>query len=70
MIQVGKLYEVTHSRKGQFALRVTEVTGGWVTGIVHRGHLLAAMKAGVGQEVVILESLAEWKELATEEASL
>ncbi len=63
MIEVGKVYEVTHKRKGQFALRVTQLNSGWITGVIHRGHAKAALKAGVGQEVVIQETLATWKEL-------
>jgi hypothetical protein len=33
-IQIGKIYNVAHSRKGKFTMRITSISGEWITGII------------------------------------
>jgi hypothetical protein len=58
--KVGTVYEVRHSRKGQFALRVTRVDGEWLTGVVVEGAARAALSynvRGKGEKITIRDSL-------------
>jgi hypothetical protein len=42
-IEVGKVYEVSHSRKGEFQMRVVSVSGEWVEGVVTNGRANAML---------------------------
>lgn len=48
--EVGKEYEVRHSRKGTFRIRVTAIRGEWVDGEVIDGVAKAVMRYNVAEE--------------------
>lgn len=45
--EVGKTYEVRHSRKGAFSIRVTDVSALWCTGVIVDGVASAVMSCNV-----------------------
>ena len=54
--EVGKVYEVRHSRKGTFTIRCTGLAGQWLNGVVTSGVAKAAMTYNVryeGEEISI-----------------
>ena len=56
---VGQEYEVRHSRKGTFCMKVTKVEGEWISGTVISGVAKAMMSynvAKVGESVTIRDS--------------
>lgn len=58
--EVGKIYDVRHSRKGNFTLEVTGVDGEWVTGRIVRGVAGAMMRYNVreaGDEITVRASM-------------
>lgn len=58
--QKGRLYEVNHSRKGTFKMRVLGVTREWVTGVIVEGRAQAFLDYNVkeeGEEVTVRDSL-------------
>lgn len=48
IIEVGKTYNVNHSRKGKFTFKVSEINGEWATGKVVDGHTIAISGSGSG----------------------
>lgn len=42
-LEVGKVYDCHHSRKGTFRMRVDSIDGEWISGIVADGVAEAAM---------------------------
>lgn len=37
-MEIGKTYNVTHCRKGNFTVQVISETDAWVTGVITDGH--------------------------------
>lgn len=61
--EVGKEYEVRHSRKGTFQMRVTEVNGPWAKGLITSGVARAIMRDNVreeGEHVTVRDTLSYW----------
>lgn len=59
-LQEGKVYEVTHSRKGTFRLRLTGIGAEWLRGTVVAGMahaLLPENRVAVGEVVDMKRSL-------------
>jgi hypothetical protein len=58
-IKVGKTYLVNSSRKGIFAMRVTQIDEEWATGIVTGGKAKAMLdynEREIGEEVTVRRS--------------
>ncbi len=73
LLQAGKTYLVDHVRKGQFSLRITEVGGDWVVGVVVAGtarHISSenVWVGGVGTKLTIRIALAHFTEVEKEKA--
>lgn len=54
--EVGKIYHITHSRKGKIALQVTSQDETWVTGIITAGVANAILDYNVkiqGEEITL-----------------
>ena len=63
---IGKLYNVNHSRKGKFTMRVTGIRGEWIDGIMVDSMARAAMSYNEkysGDEITVRDSLATFSEL-------
>ena len=63
-LEIGKTYDVTHSRKGTFALRVQSQDDEWVTGIILDGKANAMMdynKKLPGEEITIRKSFCKFE---------
>lgn len=59
-IEIGKIYEVRHSRKGTFTLEITKLNGEWITGKIVTGVAKAMMSYNVrdeGEEITIRGSM-------------
>lgn len=59
IMEVGKTYLVSHSRKGRFTFQVTEINEIWVTGIIVEGVADAIMEYNVkveGEEITVRAS--------------
>lgn len=57
--EIGKTYRISHSRKGIFSLRVTEVCDEWLSGIVVDGRAKAMMyynEKGEGEPITMRKS--------------
>ena len=55
-LAVGNTYKVAHSRKGRFILRVTAVSGEFVTGVIVSGVAVAMLEYNArssGEEITI-----------------
>jgi len=53
---VGQLYDVRHSRKGNFRMRATALHGEWLMGVIETGVAKAVMSynvRGEGDEVTV-----------------
>lgn len=46
-LEIGAEYEVRHSRKGTFAMRVDKVNGEWISGVIVSGVANALMSYNV-----------------------
>lgn len=58
--EIGKVYEVRHSRKGNFVMRATKVSDEWLTGVILDGVAGAIMEDNVrdeGEEVSVRNTL-------------
>lgn len=58
--EVGKTYEVRHSRKGTFVMTVTALDGIWLTGTIVDGISKALLDYNVretGEEIAVRNSL-------------
>lgn len=65
-VQVGKTYDVNHSRKGRFRLKVLGINGEWITGQMVSGKtktLLPENSAEAGETVTVREQLATFTEV-------
>jgi hypothetical protein len=63
---IGKLYKVTHSRKGMFTMRVTAINGEWISGVVGDSVAKAVMEYNVkysGDEITVRDSHCSFTEL-------
>lgn len=59
-IEVGKTYNVNHSRKGKFTLQVTSVGDEWIDGIIVAGMAKAIMSYNEvykGEKITVRRSL-------------
>jgi hypothetical protein len=65
-------YSVTHSRKGKFSMRVNNVSGEWISGVITRGTnaraLLTYNEKEDGDEITIRESLSSFTPIKIEHA--
>ena len=64
-MEIGKNYKVSHSRKGVFEMKVNDVSGEWVTGIITSGYADAICdhnEVWEGEEITIRISLASFIE--------
>lgn len=58
-LEVGKVYECRHARKGVFKMRIASVTGEWIEGVIVSGRADAAMSYNVcdtGETVTVRDS--------------
>lgn len=58
-MEVGKIYKVTHSRKGSFSLKVVAINDEWIEGVIYNGVAGAMMEYNVkleGEEITVRES--------------
>ncbi len=65
IVEVGKVYEVSHNRKGDFQMRVQSVSDGWVSGIVTNGRanaLLSYNEKHAGQSITVRASFCKFTE--------
>ena len=63
---IGKIYNVAHSRKGKFTMRVTAINGEWISGIVIDSTAKAIMSYNVkysGDEITIRDCLCHLTEV-------
>lgn len=70
-IEVGKTYDVRHSRKGRFTMRVTDVRSYWISGeiVAGRAHYLSQQNQGegfVGDAITISSHFATFEEVQDE----
>lgn len=59
-VEIGKIYNVNHNRKGKFVCQVTEVNGEWITGTIIEGmaHALCDYNEKFeGEEITMRDSL-------------
>ena len=59
MIEVGKVYNVSHSRKGKFTMRILSIDGEWVKGVVVDNVAKAMMDYNLkysGDDITVRES--------------
>ena len=64
IIKVGKIYKVTHERKGKFSLFVEDVDDTWVHGTVVKGQagaLLSYNVVNVGEEIRIRREFCDFE---------
>lgn len=64
---IGASYDVVHTRKGRFRLRVTSVGDPWVTGVIEKGTAGAMLDYNVreeGEEITIRFSFAAFEPVA------
>lgn len=55
-LKFGEIYEVRHSRKGRFRLKITRLDGEWITGQIVSGVAKALLRYNVreeGEEITI-----------------
>ena len=65
--EIGKTYDVNHSRKGKFRIRVTAVTETWVEGEILHGVAGAIMDyntRGAGEKITVRIEFATFTEVA------
>lgn len=65
ILEIGKTYDVTHSRQGKFKMKVTSLDSEFCTGVVTDGYtqtLLADNERGEGEEITIRISFCTFKE--------
>ena len=58
-LEIGKEYEVRHSRKGTFSIKVTALNDEWITGKITKGIAEAIMSYNVayeGEEITIRDT--------------
>lgn len=49
-LKVGDYYEVRHQRKGNFIMRITDLRGEWIEGVITEGVATALMSYNVKRE--------------------
>lgn len=49
VLEIGKEYDITHSRKGSFHFKISNVRGEWATGVITDGQAKAYMDYNVGR---------------------
>ena len=57
---IGQTYIVNHTRKGKFAMRVTEQDDEWIVGVIVSGTANALIRdnvRGKGEEITVRKSL-------------
>lgn len=63
---VGKEYEVTHSRKGKFYMRINDIDNTWVHGVITGGRAGAMLEYNErfeGEEITVRKSFCKFKEI-------
>ena len=66
MVEVGKIYNVAHSRKGKFTMQVKSISGEWVSGVVVDSVAKAIMDYNFkysGDEITVRDSHCNFSEL-------
>lgn len=66
--QAGKTYTVKHSRKGTFTMRVLDVAGEWVHGVIVAGRANAMLEYNereTGEDITVRDSLCHFTEVVT-----
>ena len=66
-IEVGKEYEVNHSRKGKFRLLASSVSEEWISGTISKGKagaLLSYNEVEQGEEITIRRSHSRFTEVS------
>ena len=69
-IEVGKIYNVMHNRKGTFRLLITETSGEWVCGQIVAGTAGAMLDCNVkevGEMITVRESFCTFREITDHE---
>jgi hypothetical protein len=65
-IEVGKVYNCNHTRKGKFSLEVTDVGEEWITGIITNGYTQTMMEynsRSVGETETVRRSFCMFTEV-------
>ena len=69
-MEIGKDYQVLHTRKGRFDLHVESINDGWITGVIIGGkakYMSANSDREAGEEITIRKTLiSSFKELTAE----
>lgn len=66
-VKVGKIYNVNHSRKGRFILKIISVNDEWITGELIEGdpkYLSEGAYSVAGEEMTLRESFCEFQEVS------
>lgn len=66
MIEVSKIYKVSHSRKGLFTMQVTKIDDTWIEGVIVDGKASALSLGGTryqGDPVTVRKSLCTFEEV-------
>ena len=63
--EAGKSYNINHSRKGEFALSITDVDDNWVTGRLIAGtpHYLNHNEKELGEVMTVRRSFCSFEEV-------
>jgi hypothetical protein len=65
-LEIGKIYDVVHERKGKFTMELTHHDDAFATGIIVKGKAKAILpynELGITDEVTILKSFSTFKEV-------
>jgi len=66
MVEIGKIYQVAHCRKGTFNLKVSSIHAGWISGLIVKGMADAVIRENElyeGDEITVRESLCDFLEI-------
>ena len=65
-LEVGKIYKVKHTRKGNFTCKIKSVSGEWATGLITEGETRALCEYNIkeaGEEVTFRIAFAAFIEI-------
>jgi hypothetical protein len=49
-VEIGKVYQIRHSRKGKFTVKVTKADAGWIEGTIVSGEATMMSRSGNASE--------------------
>ncbi len=65
--KIGVEYQVTHSRKGRFRMKIQSINGEWITGTITDGNAAAMCdynEREKGEEITVRESFCTFRRLS------